>query len=211
MTIIRDRKMTSNFKHIDKKEFLLNLLKHHPLEIFSYLPTALKTLQYRLIYRCIGPKTIVGGYTHIVNTFNVAIGSNCLILDHVYLRAGVQGKITIGNFCAINSHAKLFGHGGIYIDDYAQIGPNCLVTTTTHNYANRLETTFLPVKIEKWAWIGAQSIILAGVTIGRNSVVGAGSVVTRDVPERTVVAGSPARHIRSIDDSGDCPESMGAK
>jgi acetyltransferase-like isoleucine patch superfamily enzyme len=172
--------------------------------------TALKTFQYRFIYKCIGGHTIVGKKTQVMNYSNIRIGDHCLILDNVYLRAGPQGKIEIGDYCAINSFAKLFGHGGILIEDYAQVGPNCLITTTTHNYDNYLDTHFLPVKIHKWAWIGAQSIILAGVTVGERSVIGAGSVVTKDVPPHTVVAGSPARLIRTIktdkESSPDCEE-----
>jgi len=164
--------------------------------LFPVLSTALKTFQYRYLLRCVGLKTIVGKGTEIFNFTNVKIGSHCLIQDHVYIRAGLNGKVHIGEFCAINSFAKLFGHGGIEIGDYSQIGPAALITTTVHNYKGSLEADFQAVKIGKWVWVGAGSIIMAGITIGDKSVIGAGSIVTKDIPSNCVAVGNPARVIK---------------
>ncbi len=191
--------MQKHPKHLQAKQYIAKALKTNPFELWRLIQTAVKTFQFRYVKRCIKEKTIVGCATDIINFSNVTIGAHCLILDHVYLRAGQQGKITIDDYCAINSFAKLFGHGGITIGSHSQIGPNCLLTTTTHNYQKGLLTTFKKITIGKNVWVGAQSIILAGITVGDNSVIGAGSIVTKDIPPNTVTVGNPARVIKNID------------
>jgi len=185
--------------HIDKKYYIIKLLHSNPLELLHLVKTALKTFQYRYIYRCVKAKTIIGKATEIINFSNVQIGKNCLILDHVYIRAGLDGEVIIGDFCAINSFAKLFGHGGIKIGAHSQIGPDCLLTTTTHNYKENLATKFAPITIGERVWIGAKSSILAGVSIGDYSVIGAGSMVIKDIPPYSVAIGTPAKVIKTID------------
>lgn len=184
--------MQNTVQHINKKEYLLKLLRSNPLELLPVFSTSLKTFQYRYLQRCIGKNSIVGKGTEIFNFSNVKIGAHCLIQDHVYIRAGFQGKITISDYCAINSFAKLFGHGGIEIGDYTQLGPGSLITTTAHDYQQNLKTEFKKVTIGKWVWIGACCIILPGITIGDNTVIGAGSVVTKDIPSYSVAVGNPA-------------------
>jgi len=90
--------------------------------------------------------------------------------------------------------------GGIYIEDDVQIGPGVTIVTINHNLDpdKREERIPEPVIIRKNVWIGANATILPGVTVGENAVVGAGSVVTHDVPPNTVVAGNPAKVIRQI-------------
>ena len=191
--------MNRSVQHIDKKAYLLKTLTTNPLGIFSIFSTAIKTFQYRYLLRCVGRETIVGKGTEIINYSNVRIGSHCLIQDRVYIRAGLNGKIRIGDYCAINSFAKLFGHGGIEIGDYSQIGPGALITTTVHNYKKSLEADFLTVKIGKWVWLGACSTVLAGITIGDGSVIGAGSIVIKNIPPNSVAVGNPAQIIKKRD------------
>lgn len=71
--------------------------------------------------------------------------------------------------------------------------------SNNHDLENRMIITCKPVHICRWGWIGAGATILPGITIGENSVVGAGSVVTKDVEPNTIVAGNPARVIRRIE------------
>jgi acetyltransferase-like isoleucine patch superfamily enzyme len=182
--------------YIDKLKLFKKLLGFHPLDFWSYCLTVFKTFQYRYILRCVGKETIVGFGTTIINASRVRIGSHCLIQDHVYMRAGIDGEIVIGDFCAINSFAKLFGHGGIHIGDYSQLGPGVLITTTNHDYGNNLKTAFQQVTIGKSAWIGSNAIILPGIHIGDFTVVGAGSVVTKNIPAYSVSVGNPARVIK---------------
>ena len=90
--------------------------------------------------------------------------------------------------------------GGITIEDDVMLGPNVQLITENHpiNPSERKNLDLKPILIQKNAWIGAGAIVLPGVTVGKNSVVAAGSVVTKDVPANTVVGGVPAKFIKNI-------------
>lgn len=107
-------------------------------------------------------------------------------------------EVKIGNRVIIMPGCLMMSAGGITIDDDAQIAANVQLISNNHDLENRMIITCKPVHICRRAWIGAGSTILPGVTVGENSVVGAGSVVTKDVPPDTIVAGNPARVIRKI-------------
>ncbi len=190
-----DKKELAGTKHINKWERVRKLLRNHPLEWFALLATLFSTAKYRYLFRCSQPGTIIGGRTQIANFSRVEIGAHCLILDNVYMRAGSDGFIKIAENCAVNSFAKLFGHGGIDIGKNSQVGPGVLITTTSHDFRNAMKTNFKCVRIGEWAWIGANAIILPGITIGKYSVIGAGSVVTKDVPDFAIAVGNPAKVI----------------
>jgi acetyltransferase-like isoleucine patch superfamily enzyme len=111
------------------------------------------------------------------------------------MRAGPNGHINLADHCAVNSFAKLFGHGGIDVGANTQLGPGVLITTTTHDFRKSMRTEFRQVKIEQWAWIGANAVILPGITIGQYAVIGAGSIVTKDIPDYAIAVGNPARVI----------------
>ena len=92
----------------------------------------------------------------------------------------------------------------IKIDDYAEIGEQTMVYCHTRGskpLRNIYPVSIKPVHICRGAWIGVRATIFAGVTIGEYSVVGAGSVVTKDVPPYTVVAGNPAKTIKKVDEN----------
>ncbi|HEX5503094.1 MAG TPA: acyltransferase [Thermomicrobiales bacterium] len=94
-------------------------------------------------------------------------------------------------------------HGALVIGDRVAIAQRVMIILTSHPNASRLRecvrSVMAPVVIHDDAWVGAGAIILPGVTIGELAIVGAGSVVTRDVPPRTVVAGNPARVLKSLE------------
>ncbi len=186
-------------KHIDVTERLARILRQHPLEWVSTIRTILTTLKFRFLLPCTESNCIVGFNTKIINFSNVKIKKGSFIQDHVYLRAGMNGSILIGNNVAINSFARLFGHGGITVGDNSQIGPGATLTTTSHDMDKDMVATFRPIMIGEWSWIGANAIILAGITIGNHVVIGAGSVVTKDIPDYSVAVGSPAKVIKQID------------
>lgn len=188
-------------EHINTAERLKAYLRMHPLEWGRILATAYQSFYCRFILGCTGKKTIVGHHSTFYNFSNIRIGNHALILDHVYMRAGESGSIKIGDHVAINSFAMLFGHGGIEIGDNAQIGPGVMITTTTHDFRHAMKTEFKKVTIGEWAWIGAGAIILPGTQVGKYSVIGAGSIVPRDVPDYTIVVGNPARPIGENEDA----------
>jgi acetyltransferase-like isoleucine patch superfamily enzyme len=110
------------------------------------------------------------------------------------------GKFTrIGKNVFINHDCTFLDMGGITIEDDVLIGPKVCITTESHplDPKERRKLLAKPVVIKQNAWIGAGVTILPGVTIGENSVVAAGAVVTKDVPANTVVGGVPARVVKS--------------
>lgn len=109
-------------------------------------------------------------------------------------------NIHLGKNIFINSGVTFTDMGGIYLADDALIGPNATLISVNHplNPNKRHGVELHSVHIQRNAWVGANATILPGVTIGENAVVAAGAVVTHNVPANTVVAGIPARIIKTI-------------
>ena len=122
--------------------------------------------------------TVFGNFT-VVNPKNIKIGSNCAINHDAFLLGRVG--ISIGDNVVLSARCMLLDAG---LDSQASDG------LRDHDHVAS------PIIIENGVWIGAGAIILPGVTIGPNSIVGAGSLVRKDVPPRTIVAGNPAKIIR---------------
>lgn len=111
-------------------------------------------------------------------------------------------NIRIGNRVFINQNCTFYALADIVIGDDVLIGPNVSLITSEHPVAPSQRRAFLlgkPIVVEKGVWIAAGVTIIGGVTVGENSVIAAGSVVTHDVPANVLVAGNPARVIRSIE------------
>jgi len=108
-------------------------------------------------------------------------------------------NITLGKNVFINHDCSCLDLGGIEIEDDVMIGPRVSITSENHPVSPAERKTLVPGKvwIRKNVWIGANATILPGVTIGENSVVAAGAVVTNDVPDNSVVGGVPAKIIKS--------------
>jgi acetyltransferase-like isoleucine patch superfamily enzyme len=196
--------------YVKNKAEHVRSLASDPLEAVRLLRTALATGYFRYVRRCAGRGSIFGTHNRVINGANVHIGKDCLFKDAIYLRAGVTGRIEIADRVAINSFCQFYGHGGIAIGEDTQIGPSVLITTTDHDYAQALQTSFKPVRIGRRVWIGANVTILAGVTIGDGAVIGAGAVVHRDVPAQTLAVGVPARVVRNLAAANEAPTSGAA-
>lgn len=111
--------------------------------------------------------------------------------------------IRVGRNVFINQNCTMYDLGAIDIGDDVMIGPNVSIITSSHPIGpsqRRASVIAKPIVIERNVWIAAGATIIGGVTVGENSVVAAGSVVTKDVPANTLVGGNPARVIRSIGD-----------
>lgn len=114
------------------------------------------------------------------------------------------GKNTvIGKNCMIQQCCTFFDRGGITIGNGVFVGPKVNLITLNHDLdsANRSTTNAKPIVIKDNVWIGINATILQGVTVGENAVIGAGAVVTKDVPSNTVVGGNPAKIIKTINTS----------
>ena len=115
-------------------------------------------------------------------------------------------EIRVGHNVFVNQNCTFYDLGGIDIADDVMIGPSVSIITTGHPLEpsqRRAATIGKPIAIEKNVWIAAGATIIGGVTVGENSVVAAGSVVTKAVPPNTLVGGNPGRVIRSIGDCGN--------
>lgn len=109
-------------------------------------------------------------------------------------------QLNIGENVFINHSFCVSAAAGVTIDEKVQIAPQVTILTVNHDFKNRVIVKCSPVHIKKNAWIGARVTILPGVTIGENSIIGSGSVVTKDIPDNVVAVGNPARVIKSIEE-----------
>ena len=131
------------------------------------------------------------------------IGKNCYIEPPFHSNFG--GKhVHFGKNIYANFILTVVDDGHIYVGDYTMFAPGVIVATAGHPILPELRETVyqynMPVHIGKNCWIGAGAIILPGVTIGDQVVVGAGSVVTKDLPSNVVAVGNPCRVIREINE-----------
>ncbi|MEA3215532.1 MAG: hypothetical protein QOJ19_1688 [Acidimicrobiia bacterium] len=137
----------------------------------------------------------------------IHIGRDTLIGPYVSISAGmVPGQelvrdriVTVGDRCMIGRGTHLVGHFSLHVGDDVYTGPNVYITDQNHAWSahdvpiGRQAAPEEPVAIGAGSWLGAGVAILPGVTVGRHVAVGAGSIVTRDLPDHSVAVGSPAR------------------
>ena len=108
-------------------------------------------------------------------------------------------RVKIGNDVFINSNCLMMARGEIEIEDGVNIAANAQLITNNHDPYDLSVLTCKKIVIKRSAWIGAGATILPGVCIGKHSIVGAGAVVTKDVPDYAVAAGNPAKIIKYLD------------
>lgn len=129
------------------------------------------------------------------------VDDSFMLIPPFYTTGGTD--IRVGRNVFVNQNCTFYDLGGLDIADDVMIGPNVSILTSGHPVQpsqRRVSVIAKPVSIERNVWIAAGATIIGGVTIGENSVVAAGSVVTRDVSPNTLVAGNPARVIRLLGD-----------
>ncbi|WP_405725848.1 DapH/DapD/GlmU-related protein [Anaerotignum sp.] len=129
------------------------------------------------------------------------VGEDVFIQQPITIARGKT--VTIGDGTYINSNLMLVDDYHITIGKNCLIAPNVSITTTGHPVDPELRAKKMysfPVTIENNVWIGMGAIILPGVTIGENSIIGAGSVVTKDIPANVIAFGSPCKVWRAIDE-----------
>jgi UDP-2-acetamido-3-amino-2,3-dideoxy-glucuronate N-acetyltransferase len=135
----------------------------------------------------IGEKTTIWAFVHILP--GARIGRNCNICDHVF----IEGDVVIGDNVTVKCGVQLWD--GVRIEDNVFIGPNVTFANDLFPRSKMRPEKYLVTVIEKGASLGANATILPGITVGTGAMVGAGSVVTKNVPPYAIVAGNPARII----------------
>lgn len=143
----------------------------------------------------IGAGTRVWGFTHLLS--GAKIGVDCNICEQVF----IEGDVVIGDRVTVKCGVQLWD--GLRVEDDVFIGPNVTFTNDLFPRSKRYPEKFLQTRIKAGASIGGGAVILPGVTIGVNAMVGAGSVVTKSVPGGAVMVGNPARVIRLLAEASD--------
>lgn len=172
-------------------------LKPNKMIIRDILPSFLINAYLNFKYKC-----LISRKAEIQFTDKITIGKNTKISSFVKIKVN-KGFVKIGQDCAINSFCFIDAdEGGVEIGDKVLIAPGVGIHGSNYKYSDEKTPiinqgiTSEGIKIEDDVWIGSNSTILDGVVIGRGSVIGAGSVVTRDVPPFSVAYGVPAKVIK---------------
>ena len=129
------------------------------------------------------------------------VGENCYIESPYFANWGGH-HVHLGSNIYANAGLKLVDDTHIYVGDCTMFGPNVVIATAGHPIDPELRSKGLqynlPVHIGKNCWLGAGVIVMPGVTIGDNTVIGAGSIVTKDIPSNVVAVGNPCRVLREV-------------
>lgn len=151
-----------------------------------------------------GRKVNFGERLTILGFSSIRVGQGCSFMSGSYLYSHVGGRLTIGANCSFNHNVMLAASGGeISIGDDVLMGPNTVLRAADHEFADPAKPIRLQghrrgrIEIGDNVWLAANVVVTSNVRIGDGVVVGAGSVVTHDLPPMTVCAGVPARPIRS--------------
>lgn len=190
---------------------IVTMLKENIDYIVNNILLSVKKIEVGNNVKIFGILKIYGGSGRIVIGNDVTLRADNFtnqlggVSNKLIFRVGPNGSIFIGN-CVGITRSCIVSCNKVVIEDNVLIGGDCKIYDTDFHpidYEQRINNEnscikSLPIHIKKGAWIGAHSIILKGVTIGEHSIVGAGSVVTKDIPNDEIWAGNPARFIRKL-------------
>ncbi|PAP81871.1 hypothetical protein B1759_06460 [Rubrivirga sp. SAORIC476] len=154
--------------------------------------------------RCrLGRRVTVWGNPHVTATGEIALGDRVTVhsfLSRVQLSAGPGARLTVGDDTYINNGSVLSARRSVTVGARCQVATGVILMDADFHAVGDLDAPgkAAPIVIEDDVWLATRAVVLKGVTVGRGAVVAAGAVVTKDVPPYTLVAGVPARPIRSL-------------
>jgi acetyltransferase-like isoleucine patch superfamily enzyme len=143
----------------------------------------------------IGKNTRIWAFVHVMK--DVIVGEDCNICDHSFIESGVK----IGNRVTIKNGISVWN--GVTLEDDVFLGPNCVLTNDLYPRSKVYHSENKRTLIKQGASIGANATILCGITLGNYCMIGAGAVVTKDVPDYALVAGNPAKFRYWISRTGE--------
>ncbi len=177
-------------------EVRIDVTKQTPEEL------ALANEYVRLVFKFNHTMPATEEYACLMHRIFTDLGEGSVV--HAPLTAVRPNMVKIGRNVVVMPGCLMMSAGGITIEDGAMIAANVQLISNNHDLYERQIITCKPIHIGRNVWIGAGATILPGVTVGDNAVVGAASVVTKNVDAYTIVGGNPARVLRRIEPKSEC-------
>lgn len=174
-----------------------------------------KQLPNKIVARDTSARVLIGNHCNISGSNivvekqgTIKIGNNCNFTNHCdvannLISMGNSAVVTIGNQCYLNG-ARIVAESSVKLENLCMVSDAILMDTDAHSieidrWSPTAEVKIKPIYICENVWIGSKSAILKGVTVGRNSVVGLGTIVRQEVPENVVVIGNPQQIVKHLD------------
>lgn len=182
------------------RDYLIELYQRHTTGEDAYAQMMRRVLLKSLVRRC-GDGLLVGSQVGFKHPETFRIGSAVFIGAGAYLQGRFDGRFVVGDHVWIGPQAY-FDARDLVLEEYVGWGPGAKVLGSAHTGVPadvpivKTGLEIRPVRVRAWADIGTNAVLLPGVTVGKGAIVGAGAVVTRDVPPFAIVAGTPARFLR---------------
>lgn len=182
------------------REYLLELYQRHVLGEDGFAQMMRRVIVKAVARRC-GDGLIVASQVGFKHLETLQIGSACFIGAGAYIQGRFDGRCVIGDNVWIGP-GSYFDARDLVLEDYVGWGPGAKVLGSVHTGRPagvpvvKTDLEIRPVRVRAWADIGTNAVLLPGVTVGKGAIVGAGAVVTADVPPFGIVAGVPARFLR---------------
>jgi acetyltransferase-like isoleucine patch superfamily enzyme len=178
--------------------------------LFALPLQAIRASWLRLLCMQLGQGSRIDWTARVTGPGRIAIGNSCTVGRNCHLKSASDQRgfgepnLVLGNNVFLNDGTIVDANYLVVIGDNTMLGPHCMVIDSNHRFndPDRAVTDqgceYKPVTIGRDCWIGAHSLVLAGVTVGDHSIIGANSTVTHDIPPCSLAVGTPARTVRGI-------------